>query len=141
MWDWACLPAMSYDPPTLNAGEIWASYEPDDPDHKNLVRVIRQVWKLIELLATNRYKSGHPLGNELSGGDYLLMGNAAPGSVWLGHGALKWCREGPRRMLDGSLRPCDDWQMPQGDWYQALRRKAAAKYGDSLRALPSPPEE
>lgn len=22
-WDWACLPGISYDPPTLNAGQIW----------------------------------------------------------------------------------------------------------------------
>lgn len=134
MWDWACLPAMAYDPPTLNAGDIYASYEPESPDHKEHLRIVAQVWKIIERLATNRYKSGHPLGNELSGGDFLLMKNAPAGIAWLGHSALEWCRHNPRRMLNGSWRPCDDWQVPENEWYQAMRRKAVEKYGADLDA-------
>ena len=57
-------PAMAYDPPTLNVGEIYASYEPESSDRKERLRIISRVWKLIERLATNRYKSGHPLGND-----------------------------------------------------------------------------
>src|SRR5882724_3755779 len=64
-WDWARLPHMSYDPPTLNVGEISGSYEPENPDHAILRKIFHQIWKIIEQLATNRYKSGHPLGNAL----------------------------------------------------------------------------
>ena len=139
IWDWACLPGMSYDAPTLNAGEICTSYEPESPDHKELLRIIGQMWKIIERLATNRYKSGHPLGNELSGGDFLLMNDAKAGNAWLGHGALEWCRENPRRMLNGCWRPCDDWHVPQDDWYQTMCRKAVEKCGDDLGTQPASP--
>jgi hypothetical protein len=138
-WDWACLPNMSYDPPTINVGEISGSYEPEDPSHAVFLKIVRQVWKVIERLATNRYKSGHPLGNQLSGGDSLLMKNAVPGYAWLGHHALEWCREKPRRMLNGCWRPCDDWQVPGNDWYQAMRRKTAEKYGNDLGTQPTSP--
>jgi len=60
-WDWARLPHMSYDPPTLNVGEISGSYEPENPDHAILRKIFHQIWKIIEQLATNRYKSGHLL--------------------------------------------------------------------------------
>jgi len=139
VWDWACLPAMAYDPPTLNAGEIYASYEPESPDYRDRLRIISQIWKLIERLATNRYKSGHPLGNELSGGDFLLMKNAPAGIAWLGHGALEWCQKNPRRMLNGSWRACDDWRVPQNDWYRAMHRRALKKYCDDLEIRPARP--
>jgi hypothetical protein len=130
---------MAYDPPTLNAGEIYASYEPESPDCKECLRIVAQVWKLIERLATNRYKSGHPLGNELSGGDFLLMKNAPAGIAWLGHGALEWCQENPRRMLNGGWRPCDDWRMPQDDWYQSMHRETVERYGVKLGTPTRPP--
>jgi hypothetical protein len=133
-WDWAFFgsPRISYDPPTLNPGDIRGAYQPADAGHKEFLSLVRHVWKIIEGLATSRYKHGHPLGNELSGGDFLLMKDAKPGYAWLGHHALEWCQSQPRRMLGGSWRACDDWEVPQNDWYQSLRRRVEEKYGPDI---------
>jgi len=137
-WDWAFFgsPRISYDAPTLNPGDIQGAYQPGDPQHKTFLVLVHQIWKIIERLATNRYKHGHPLGNELSGGDSLLMKDAKPGYAWVGHHALEWSRAQPRRMLAGSWRACDDWHVPQNEWYLSLRRRVEEKYGPDIGSPP-----
>jgi len=52
-------------------------------------------------------QSGHPLGNELSGGDFLLILNDAKSAM---HGLDMAHLNGvgePRRMLNGCWRPCE----------------------------------
>jgi hypothetical protein len=55
---------------------------------------------------------------------------------WYGHQALAWTLEGTeRRMLDGSMRPCEDWQVPQDRWYQDLVRRAMDSEGWNAKTL------
>jgi hypothetical protein len=70
-------------------------------------------------------------------GDYRRMANQKGGDTWCGHQALAWCREGgDRRMLDGTIRPCDDWEIPNDRWYQDLMRRAMDTEGWNAKTLP-----
>lgn len=141
VWDWAFYGSerISYDPPTLNEGQIFGSYCPWLPDHEEFLSIVRSVWRIVGLLATNRYKIGHPLGNKLMGRETQLMKNAKRGEIWIGHQALGWCHAHPRRMLSGGFRPCDDWQMPETEWYRALRRDIEERHGADFGDTPPPP--
>lgn len=143
VWDWSFYgsPRISYDPPTINYGEIFGSYEPWNPEHKTFLSIVRRVWRIIGELTTNRCKCGHPLGNKLMDWEVQLMEDAKGGDIWLGHHALEWCRAHPRRMLCGSYRACDDWQPPQSEWYRGLRRRIDERYGADFGDTPPPPGE
>ncbi len=127
---------LTYYRPEWYEGEIFGSYEPWNPDHETFLKLVRTVWKIIERLATNRYKYGHPLGNKLMGREVQLMKDAKGGEVWLGHCALEWCRADPSRMLAGAHRVCDDWQVPQTEWYRALRAKVDERFGPGFDDTP-----
>lgn len=136
-WDWGpefIQAKWAWDPPTLSRGRITGGYWPEEKDQ---LAFIRATWRLIERVATNRVKKGHPLGNEMMCGDRLLMEDMKGGFTWAGHHALEWCTEQPRRMLDGRIRPCDDWKPPDDPWYRALREKVLAKYGPELGRAPA----
>lgn len=120
---------LTYYRPQWYEGEIFGSYEPWNPEHEAFLNLVRTVWRIIERLATNRYKHGHPLGNKLMGREVQLMKDAWVGRIWLGHCALEWCNADPSRMLAGAYRACDDWQVPQTRWYQALRAQVDERFG------------
>jgi hypothetical protein len=69
------------------------------------------------------------------------MKDAKGSEIWLGHHALEWSRQNPRRMLSGGFRASDDWEVPQNEWYQSLRRRVDEKYGPELGEPPSAPPE
>jgi hypothetical protein len=139
-WDWGprhILAKWAWDPPTLSEGWIWGGFWPED---KNQIAFIRRVWRIIERISTNRYNAGHPLGNAMMNGDEALMAESKGGLTWIGHHALEWSRDGgPRRMLDGKFRPCDDWMPPQDEWYQSLRRAVFDRYGPEFGRPPAEP--
>jgi hypothetical protein len=123
---------------------IWTAYFPDYPQHKQHLEIVKRVWKVMSRIATGKHKGGHPLGNELMGGDIVLMKDRSHRNPWIGHWALQWCREGmnagQRRMLRGLYRPCDDWKMPTNPEYQALCHVVEEKYGKSFGGAPLEPE-
>jgi hypothetical protein len=129
----------AFDFPTLQAGTIAAYWDEEDPREEGRA-FQRIVWRLLVRIATSRLKTGTPLGNELMrGSDRLLTAEAERREIWAGHHALEWCATGgPRRMLEGSFRPCDDWSPPQNSWYQALRRKVDERYGPDFGNPPPP---
>ncbi|MPY71773.1 MAG: hypothetical protein GEU92_17015 [Alphaproteobacteria bacterium] len=140
VWDWSpeFYPRRwAWDPPTLSAGFITGTIRRDDPEEEPLRALIRKTWRIIGRIATNRLKGGHPRGNELMGGDKALMEDAKGGPLWAGHHALEWCSAAPRRMLDGRLRPRDDWAPPHNDRYRGLREDVLAKYGPALGETPT----
>lgn len=126
----------AWDPPTLEAGSITGSYRVGDPREREITRFLREVWSILARISTNRLKGGDPRGNELMGGDRLMMAEATPGLYWTGHHALEWCRNGAnlgqRRMLMGCRRPCDDWDPPIDPWYRGLVARVEARYGKDL---------
>jgi hypothetical protein len=134
-WAWRpqhLQPKWAWDPPTLDQGWIWCGFGPEE---KRQIAFIRHVWRLIERIATNAFKAGHPLGNALMGCERTLTAECKGGMVWIGHHALEWSRAGgPRRMLDGKFRPCDDWAPPADEWY----RSASAPRWTPATAPPSP---
>ena len=83
---------------------------------------VNKLWRLLNRLMTNRLKSAMRLERH-------TMAEAKGGVMWAGHHALQWCREGERRMVNGSLVPCDDWALPDDDWYQDLYRRVVDRYG------------
>jgi hypothetical protein len=112
----------AWDPPTPSTGSVFSSYMPGDEAAR---RFVQRVWRIIELIATNRVKKGHPRGNELMGGDRVLMIDVKGGDIWCGHQALAWSQAGGNRtMLDGGFRPCDDWEMPHHPRYRDLMCRA-----------------
>jgi hypothetical protein len=129
----------AWDPPTLGGGGIGSSYMPGD----DLSRLfIQRVWRIIERISTNRVKRGHPLGNEMMDGDRTLMADVKYGDTWCGHQALSWAREGGnRRMLEGSARPCDDWDIPRDKWYRDLVERAMQTDGWNAKTLGGTPPE
>lgn len=148
-WDWNLgsgpprRDQLAYDPPTPMWGNIQGSYDVLDPEKETFFRITRKVWRIIERIATNRVKFGHPLGSELEGRGRQTMADAIGHDEWFGHCALEWCRDGirkgERRMLCATRRPADDWEVPSDPWYQALRRTVEEKYGDALRDPPPMP--
>jgi hypothetical protein len=57
--------------------------------------------------------------------------------TWVGHDALRWASEAPRRMIDGYLRPPDGWSFDK-------LPPAKRKYYEGLEAMraesdPRPP--
>lgn len=150
-WDWSLgsgQPSrvkLAYDPPTPMWGKIVGSYNVLDPLKKTFFKISRSVWNVIDRIAIGCVKHGHPLGNELEGGDRLLMKDCGPSFEWHGHSALEWCREGirrgERRMLAATRRPADDWEVPDNTWYQSLRRRVEEEYGRAIDDPPPPPPE
>lgn len=86
---------------------------------------VNKLWRLLNRLMTNRLK------NPLWHGPFTLA-DAKGGDFWAGHHALQWCREGERRMLMGCRIPCDDWALPDDDWYQDLYRRVVERYGPAF---------
>jgi hypothetical protein len=132
----------AFDPPTLSVGQIGALWDDNDPRNAGVPAFIRQVWRIIARITTNKLKSGTPLMNELmSGSDRLLMSESKGGDYWAGHHALEWCASGgPRRMLAGGFRACDDWAPPRDPWYQDLRRRVEERYGRDFGNPPPHPD-
>jgi hypothetical protein len=141
VWDWSFYGSerISYDPPTINHGEIFGSYRPWSWARGEFPSLVRRAWRIIGRLATNRYKLGHPLGNRLEGREVQLMKDATGGWIWIGHQALRWCHGHPRRMLSGGFRECDDWQMPQSKWYRSLLQGVEERHGIDCGETPPPP--
>jgi hypothetical protein len=126
-WDWGpefIQAKWAWDPPTLSAGWIWGAYWPEEENRRVF---LHRAMRLVERIATNRVKKGHPLGNAMMGVEKVLMEDGEGGDTWVGHHALEWCTEQPRRMLDGCIRPRDDWKPPDDPWYRALRGRVLAK--------------
>jgi hypothetical protein len=148
-WDWnlgsgkPSRDQLTYDPPTPMWGNIQGSYNVLDPEKETVFQITRKVWRIIERIATNRVKFGHPLGSKLEGRGRQLMADAKGHAEWFGHSALEWCRDGirsgERRMLCATRRPADDWEVPRDPWYQALRRRVEDMYGDDLHDPPRQP--
>lgn len=143
VWDWSFYGSerISYDVPTMDHGEIFGSYSPSLAGHEEFLVLVRSVWKIIGCLATNRYNLGHPLGNKLMGREVQLMQDAKGGWIWIGHQALQWCRAHSRRMLSGAFRACDDWEMPESEWYRGLLERIEQRYGIDFGETPPPPWE
>jgi hypothetical protein len=116
VWDWTLIRGAkwAWDPPILTGGRINASYRKDDPfDQDFVTTVLRRVLPS----AARRFRSVN----------------------YVGHDALRWASEAPRRMIDGNLRP------PQG-WSFHKIRPAKRKYYEGLEAMrpesdPRPPPE
>jgi hypothetical protein len=114
IWDWTVIRGAkwAWDPPILTGGHINASYRKDDPfDQHFVTTVLRRVLPS----ATRRFSS----------------------TEYVGHDALRWASEAPRRMIDGNLRP------PQG-WSFDKIRPSKRKYYEGLEAMrpesdPQPP--
>jgi hypothetical protein len=139
-WDWGpkfYQRQWTCDFPTLSEGFVTATLARDAPKDDPSRAIVENAWRIIAKIATNRTKRGHPLGNELMGGDRVLMEEAKGGFTWVGHHALEWCAAAPRRMLNGHTRPCDDWAPPADPWYRALREKVLEKYGPALGETPT----
>jgi hypothetical protein len=131
----------AFDPPILSSGRVWTSWDVNDPADAAKPAFQRKVWRILGRITTNRLKSGTPLSNTLEwGSDFMTMAHAKRQGglmVWAGHHALEWCAAGgPRRMLDGAFRPCDDWSPPADPWYQGLRRRAEERYGPQFGLPP-----
>jgi hypothetical protein len=94
---------------------------------------VNKVWNILSKVATNRVKSG------IDRERVVLSENAGGGDIWAGHHMLKWCAAAPRRMLDGSKIPCDDWKFPDSPWYQNLYTRAVAMFGQEIGGAPATP--
>jgi hypothetical protein len=137
---------LSFDAPMLMSGDIFAGWDERNPADAFVPELQRKTWRIIARIATNQLKGGTVLSNILEwGSDVVTTADARrqnPWSVWAGHHALEWCAAGgPRRMLDGVFRPCDDWAPPQGAWYQGLRRRVEERYGPDFGLPPAEPPE
>ena len=121
----------AFKPPTLMEGALTTSWHKGD---KAAEAVIRKVWRIVEGLTTNKVKVEFPRKG------IVLSQGGKGGSDWFGHHALEWCRSDPEYMLNAQRRPADDWQMPETDWYQDLRRRVIDRFGADF-GTPEPPEE
>lgn len=81
----------------VNAGRIWARYEPGDKEH---VRFLNRVWRLNQKLTTNILKIIDPQTG-------AVINPRCRDAIWAGFNALQWCREDPSRVIDGNRRPVD----------------------------------
>jgi hypothetical protein len=147
-WDWGMSGwqprphQLGFELPTLLEGDIGRRYDPDDSSSEQFILYMRQIFRIVSRLGTNRFKIGTPRSNEIEHGtDALRTRDAKRHNLWLGHHALEWCRRNPRRMLDGCYRPCDDWEPPNSEWYQSLRRQVELKYGLGIGEPPPRPAE
>lgn len=131
-WFWGSWePAhWSFDLPTPEFGTISTNYDPNDAEQRAFVN---KVWNILSKVATNRTKSG------LSRDRVVLSNDVGGGPIWVGHHLLKWCAAGPRRMIDGCLVPCDDWEFPDTQWYQNLYTRAIAMFGPEFGGAPEKP--
>lgn len=80
--------------------------------------------KIIGRLTTNRLKDWFEREESVS------MKDAPRRNTWAGYHVLKWCREGPRRMIDGRFRPCDDWRPKYSPWYRKIEEKVVERFGE-----------
>lgn len=80
--------------------------------------------RIIGRLTTNRLKDWFERNQAVS------VKNARRRNTWAGYHVLDWCRGGPRRMIDGRFRPCDDWQPKYSSWYRRIREKVVERFGD-----------
>lgn len=133
----------AFDFPTLGLGWLYVQGSIEDLRDETAPVFHQAVWRIIKRISTNRLKTGSALTNELTfGSDRMLTSEVAEHPYWAGHHALEWCAAGgPRRMLDGGYRPCDDWAPPQNRWYQALRRKVEERYGPDFGNPPLEPPD
>jgi hypothetical protein len=121
----------AFDLPTPQHGSISTNYDPDDPEQRAFVN---KVWNILKKLTTNRMKSA------LAKDRVVLSADAGGGMVWAGHHVLEWCAAGPRRMIDGCARPCDDWTPPDTAWYRDLRERAEVMSGSDFGGVPEAPQ-
>lgn len=133
-WFWGSWqPAnWSFDLPTPQFGTISTNYDPADTEQRAFAN---KVWNILSKVATNRTKSG------ISRDRRVLSENVGGGQIWAGHHMLKWCAAGPRRMVDGSRLPCDDWKFPDSPWYQDLYARALAMFGPEFGGAPAAPPD
>lgn len=107
--------------PSPNRGDISTGPQISD-DNLKIFR--NRISRILGRLKTNRLKHWD---------DYDQMvatKNARRFGTWAGHHALNWCRGGPRRMIDGLFRPCDDWSYSETEWYRSLKEKVIARFGE-----------
>ena len=105
----------AFDPPCLSDGRIPGNWSDDNEEEKAF---LRQVWRLLGKLTTNRMQVGHVKSGTVYSGD------TRGGEYWAGHHALLWCRGAPRLMLNGLYRPRENWEMPDNPWYRDLLERA-----------------
>lgn len=83
----------------LNLGKVAAHYQEGDKEH---LAFIRAVWRMIAQLSTNTVPwCYHDLAAGEVKGPYLANSN------WIGHEAMRWVREDPRRCFFHRHRPHD----------------------------------
>lgn len=113
---------LAYKLPTLEMGVLGATFNEGD---KPAMATVRKVWRILRDVTTNTVRMEYPH----LGFVYFEKGRVSDRFGW--H-AMEWCSREPDRMLDGRIRPPVDFEQPQSDWYQKLRRKVIARYGDTL---------
>jgi len=115
IWDWTLHRGeWAFDPPLLKDGYISTSYRKDDGWARDVMETMwRRILPCVALYFRNR--------------------------AWVGHDALRWAGEAPRRMIAGHLRPLEGWS------FEKLP-PAKRKYYEGLEAMrpesdPQPPPE
>ena len=111
-----------FDPPFLSEGSLMTSWYADDPA---ALATVRKVWNLLVRVTVNRVRLIYPGASEhgVHTGRY---------GIRYGHHALEWCTRNPNCVIGNRKRPADDWSVPKSKWYQDLRRRVIAEYGESF---------
>ena len=121
----------AFKPPTLMQGSVGTSWHYGDNAAQ---AIVGKVWRILAKVTTNRVKVEFPRKG------IVLSDGSKGGWTWFGHHALKWCRSDPEYMLNAQRRPADDWEVPNSEWYQDLRRRVTERYGADF-GKPEPPED
>jgi hypothetical protein len=99
---------------------------------EELTEFRRSVSRILGKLMTNRLKHWHEKDKVIHRKDSRRYG------TWAGLHVLDWCRDGPRRMINGEYRPCDDWELTETRWYSDLRERVAGRFGENFGEPPPP---
>lgn len=120
--DWA------WDPPTLDAGFLAASYLKDDPDHVR--RTVDRVWKVAERVTARCLVSAVCSEEPLPPGPRPRVLPETYPQPRAGFDAAAWCQGAPRRMINGYARPSRHWVQPRSDWYEETAARMEKVYGE-----------
>ena len=127
-WNWSFRYAdgtpLDRPPTTSNDVNTYIStkYRRGDEEQKLF---LGKVWRALRRVATNRYRSIDKEG-------VVTTKEAPRHPCWIGHSLLQWCRNDPRRTVEGRFRPCDDWELPADPWYRETAEKVRALYANDL---------
>ena len=132
-WNWGTTygeePKWAYSLPTPTWGDFIIEYDRQDDSDRAFVR---DVWRIMRRITTNRLKSELPhLG--------VVYCADSRGREWVGHHVLEWCGQVYDRMIDGRLRPIDGWTPPDTPWHRDLRARIVEKFGANF-GVPEEPE-